>query len=377
LKLAIICRPFVFYGGLERATAGLVSELVQRGVDVHLLTTRRQLHWPGATIHHLPVLATPSLARLVSFAFAARHAARTGGYDVVQSHERTWGHDLYRAGEGCHRAWLRIRSAYLPARARWVVRLNPYHRLLLAMERSIFTPGHYRKLVAISRFSRDEICRLYPVPPEDVVVIYNGVDLVRFTPANRARHRRAVREEFGISESARLALFVGSGFERKGLDTLILALAQVKERTLRLAVVGKGNTETYRALAARLHVDDRIHWIGAVPDVERFYGAADLVCLPTRYDPFGNVYLEALASGLAVIASPRSGGAEIVTHGRDGFVLRDPDDSKELADAIDAFADPARGRQLEHAARQNAERFTYAAQVDQFLALYREVGRPS
>jgi UDP-glucose:(heptosyl)LPS alpha-1,3-glucosyltransferase len=365
MKLAIICRPFVFHGGLERATAGLVAELVRRGIDLHLLTTRSQVEWPGVTIRRLPVCSTPSLARLLSFALSSWWAVKSGKYDLVQSHERTLAQDLYRAGEGCHRAWLEIRASRLTPRGRRLLYANPYHRTLLAFERFIFSPGHYRKLIAISELGRAEIHRLYRVPSEDIAVIYNGVDLARFSPEKRAQYRGEVRRRYGVSDDALLVLFVGSGFERKGLDTLIRALARLDERRIRLAIVGKGNIVPYQAMASQLGVAARIHWIGPLEDVETLYAASDLVALPARYEPFGNVHLEALAAGI--------GGSEILTPGLDGVIVKDPEDSVELATAIESVAEPARRRLWEEAARRTAERFSYASQVEQLIALYREV----
>ena len=107
MKLALICRPFSFHGGIETATAGLVNALVKRGGhDLHLLTTAAQFPAPGITVHRLPVLSQPSVLRHLSFALAARRTARAGGYDLVQSHERALEQDIYRAGEGSHRAYL-------------------------------------------------------------------------------------------------------------------------------------------------------------------------------------------------------------------------------------------------------------------------------
>ena len=104
MKLAIICRPFVFHGGLETATAGLIEELVRQGHEVHLFSTEGQPEIPGVRLHRLKVIAAPSLARVVSFALAAKAAVSRDRFDVVQSHERTLVQDVYRAGEGCHRA---------------------------------------------------------------------------------------------------------------------------------------------------------------------------------------------------------------------------------------------------------------------------------
>jgi UDP-glucose:(heptosyl)LPS alpha-1,3-glucosyltransferase len=106
MKLALVCRPFTFHGGVETATAGLVGELARRGHSVTLLTTRAQRPVEGVRVRRLPVLSQPSLLRLISFGMAARATARAGGYDIVQTHERMTGADVYRAGEGTHRGYL-------------------------------------------------------------------------------------------------------------------------------------------------------------------------------------------------------------------------------------------------------------------------------
>src|SRR5438093_7890933 len=101
MKRAIISRPFVFHGGVETATAGLVGALVAHGHEVHLYSPPGQLALPGVSLHRLPLPRSPSLVRALWLPVAAARAARAREHDVVQSHERTLSQDLYRAGEGC------------------------------------------------------------------------------------------------------------------------------------------------------------------------------------------------------------------------------------------------------------------------------------
>ncbi len=372
MKLAIICRPFAFHGGLETATAGLIGELVRQGLELHLLTTAGQAPWRGVTVHRLPVLSQPSLARLLSFTLVAGAAVRNGRYDVVQSHERTLVHDLYRAGEGCHKAYIEMKAHRLGVAGRLSLRANPYHRVLLALERRIFDPKRSPRIVAISRGSQEEIQRLYGLSSERMALIYNGVDLTRFSPENRQRYRARTRSEMGIGADHWLILFVGSGFERKGLGPLIEGVARLPDRRVRLCVVGKGRTAPYQELAVRLGIQDRVVWAGPHSDVERFYGAADLVALPALYEPFGNVHLEALASGLPVLTSGRSGGAEVVVPGKTGWIVDDPEDPAQICRGLEALRDGEAGRYRE-AARAAAEPFTYEAQARAFTELYGKI----
>ena len=274
----------------------------------------------------------------------------------MQSHERTLAQDVYRAGEGCHRAWLAARGRHgRPL----------YNAVVLAIERRLFrtTP----RIVAIARAGKAEIESLYDVPPRRVDVVYNGVDLVRFHPASCARVRVSARAEARVPAGASALLFVGSGFERKGLGTALEALARIRADA-RLIVVGRGNVDAYQAQARRLGIEERVIWLGARPDVERWYGAADVVVLPTTYEPFGNVHLEALASGVPIVTTSAAGGAEIVNDTCGAVVT--PGDPRALAEAVERLGARSRNDLLA-SCRAAAEPFTYAAQVAGFHAVYR------
>jgi len=361
MRVGLICRPFSFHGGVETATAGLLSALRHAGHDVELISTHRQKGVAGLVVHRVRTLRHPSTLRLLSFALAARATAARHGYDLVQSHERALGQDLYRAGEGCHRG-------YLEAMGRRAA-LDPFHRLVLALERRIFRLRSARHVVAISRQGKEEIQRRYGTDPRRVTLIYNGVDLERFHPDNRGRHRRPTRDELRVPQDAWTVLFVGSGFERKGLGPLLEAFARGADAAARLVVTGKGDAARYQALAARLGLADRVVWTGPQEQVERFYAAADAVALPARYEPFGNVHLEALASGVPVLSSARAGGAEVVRSGVNGWVAAEPA-AGPIAEGLAALRDPPAGGWV-GAARASAEPFTFALQAEAFSDLYR------
>jgi UDP-glucose:(heptosyl)LPS alpha-1,3-glucosyltransferase len=348
MKLLIIARPFVFHGGVERATAGLVGALVEHGYDVHLLTPRGQYAVPGVTQHALALAAV------------ARLAAARGTWDIVQSHERTLRQDVYRAGEGCHRAYL----ASLGGGGRGL-----YHRIVLGLERRVFagTP----EIVAIAKRGAAEIAALYAVAPARLSVVYNGVDLERFHPRLRDAHRAAARAEVGVPPEAWTLLFAGSGFPRKGLDVALRALHALGDGAAHLIVIGRGDVAPYRALARELGVDGRVVWLGVRPDIERWYAAADVLVLPTRYEPFGNVHLEALATGLPVVTSRVAGGAEVVDALCGAAV--DPRSADEFAGAVARLRARSEA-EVRAAARAAAEPFTFARQVSDLERLYKRVG---
>src|SRR5207249_5633973 len=250
----------------------------------------------------------------------------------------------------------------------------PHHRLLLWLERRIFTLESARHVVAISGQGKEEIHRLYKTPARAVTTVYNGVDLDRFHPDNRGRWRSETRAALGISAEAWLVAFIGSGFERKGLGPLIEGLARLGDRRARLFVAGRGRTEPYRLLAERLGVSDNVTWSAPRPDVERLYAAADVVALPALYEPFGNVHLEALASGVPVLTSAQAGGSDVIVSGRHGWVVAAPA-GHAISDGLRALREDHRAR-LAHAAGEPAALpFTFEAQVDRLASLWQSLRR--
>ena len=114
MKILIIARPFTFYGGIEQATAAFIRALVTHGYEVHLASPPGQSAVPGVTHHRLAVPPLSGTIRALALVAAARPLIARGGWDIVQSHERTLGQTIYRAGEGCHRAYLATRDAAAP-----------------------------------------------------------------------------------------------------------------------------------------------------------------------------------------------------------------------------------------------------------------------
>lgn len=380
MKIAFIRKTYRFHGGAEQHLTQLMIDLQKAGHEVHLFAHR----WTGErlagiTFHPVPMIGGLSFLKVVSFAWFAKRALRGHRFDIVQSLDKTISQDIYWAEDGCHRAWLAARAKLISSPLkRFLVSLNPLHRLILRIESSIFKKGNYKKIVAISKQVKEEIVQTYQVDPDDVVVIYNGVDLSRFHPGNRERFRTALRAEHQVSESQFLLIFVGSGFERKGLRCVIEALGLLKEPEIVLFVLGRGASAGYLDRAEQLGIAASVRFLGAQPKVEAYYAAADLFVFPTLYEPFGQVHLEAMASGLPVITHAGCGGAEIVREGENGALLKDPTDALSLAEKIESFyngsrADPEWMRRLGRAARKEAERYPPERTVEEMIALYRKV----
>lgn len=285
---------------------------------------------------------------------------------MVHSFSRTRHQDVYRAGGGCHAAYLE--QAHGGRAATWR-RLSPRHGVLLEMERRIFADA--TQLVQCnSELVRDQIRARFAVSPERLVVLPNGVDTERFHPDRREREGAHLRSELGAGP-APVWLLVGSGLRRKGLDTALAAFARAARAGAELWVAGRDDPGPWRALAGRLGIADRVRFLGPRSDLEDVYAAADALLLPTRYDAFANVCLEAAAAGLPVVTSATNGSAATLREG--ALVVDDPEDVEGFARAIEQLDDPAERRRRGEAGRAIAETLGWEEHVRGLCQLYARV----
>ena len=359
MKIALIRQRFTAWGGAENTLGYLAQEFVRQGHEVTLLSASWQGELPSRWHQHLangrlrwlkvPVWAGKS-GRALSFAVNTRRLLRQADFEVIYSLERTLYQDVYRAGDGCHREWLARRRPYISILQRLGIALSPFHRLLLGLEKRLFQSEPLQLVIANSRQVKSEIERHYGMPSEKIRVIYNGIDRQRFSLEVVPARCSQLNQELGLSALVPTIVFVGSGFERKGLAFLIKALARLANARVLLLVVGSGHYDPYQRLARKLGVASKVRFLGPQPQVERFYAAAAVVALPTIYDPCSNVVLEALACGRPVVTTAANGAAEFITAGENGEILTRPDDVPALAAALTQFLDRREDHRIVEAA---------------------------
>lgn len=365
MRIALVHKRYDRLGGAEGDCYDLSHRLAARGHDVRLVVGECRVPAPPAVrVHRVPVVRAGQLAKLLSFAAFAPRVWRRLDADVVIGFGRTVGHDLFRASGGCHRQYLAHRAAEEGKLAAVRHAASPYQQALLALERRQYAPGGYRKILTVSERTRAEILATYPrVPSGDVAVVRYGVDVTRFHPERRDREGAAVRRELGIPLEQPVVLCVGTGFRRKGVDRLLAVWE--REPPAGAALVVAGNDQHLAAYRRRGGATGgRVVFTGPRADVERLYAAADLFTLPSMFDAFGMVVLEALAAGLPVVASRGIGAAEVLTGPLADLVLDDPTDVDALARLLVRGLDPARRPALAAAARSVAEEASVERSVD-------------
>lgn len=352
-------------GGAEGDCYELSHRLAARGHDVRVVAGECRVALPpGVRLHRVPVVRAGQIAKLLSFAAFAPRVWRRLDADAVIGFGRTIGHDLFRASGGCHRRYVERLAADEGGLAGAVRRWRPYQRALLAIERRQYAPGGYRKILTVSERTRAEILDTYPrVPAADVVVVRYGVDVTRFHPSRREREGVTVRRELGVPLEQPIVLCIGTGFRRKGVDHLLSIWERQPPAGAALVVAGNDqHLGAYRRRAREAR--GLVVFTGPRADVERLYAAADLFTLPSMFDAFGMVVLEALASGLPVVASRDIGAAEVLTGRLAELIVADPADESALAARLALGLDASRRGEYAAAARAAGEAASIERSVD-------------
>jgi UDP-glucose:(heptosyl)LPS alpha-1,3-glucosyltransferase len=217
----------------------------------------------------------------------------------------------------------------------------PRHRVLLGLERGYFR-SRPKAVVAVSRQTARELVELYEVDPALITTIPNGYAAGEFSAEAARATRPGRRAELGLTDDDVVLLLVANELHRKGLKTLLEATALLADPRVQVHVVGRAPLDPYRPLIERLRLGDRVRWHGPSRDVASWYAVGDLFVMPTQYEAFPLVVVEALASGLPVITTAVAGSAEAVIPDTNGLLQHDPDDAEELAELLRCGLDPDR-----------------------------------
>ena len=372
MKIALVNHAFsLSHGGLERFSVNLATALHRDGHDVHAFAQQFRDLPAGVTEHVLRVPRKPSFLRILGFHRRAARAVGEQTFDVVYGLARFAPLDVYRMGDGVQKHWMRLR--YPLAAWRWFNYLiNPAHLCNLYLERRILTGSDCRRIVTNSQLCKEHAQRYYGIPADRIDVVYNGVNHEVFNPESMAARRDAVRRELGLKEDALAVLHVSNNWRRKGLSVLLRAVSQLGPRGkhVHVIVVGRGRPQPFLKLADGLGMAARLHLVGETREVQKYYAAGDLMVLPTRYDPFSNVCLEAMACGMAVITTTENGAAELIRVGENGYIQNDPQDANELARCLEHCLDRERIEAMGRKAWKTALPFTREKNMEATLAVF-------
>jgi glycogen(starch) synthase len=383
--------PPLVVGGLGRHVESLSRELVRSGHEVHVITRGEKdeivdevvdgVHVRRAALDPLAIDFTTE--SLLAWAQASEHSllratlpiVRRRRPDVVHAHDWLVAQSgvtlaaatrsplvatMHATEAGRHQGWL-------PA---------PLNLAIHSVERWLARAAD--EVITCSRPGRVETAELFELDPASVHVVPNGVDLDRWRTT--ARQRAELRSRH--AGDGPLIVYAGRLVHEKGVQTLLSAVRPLRERHpgLRLVVAGTGtHEEALHEQARSLRIARAVDWTGFVPgsQVATLFGAADVAVVPSFYEPFGIVALEAAAAGTPVAAATTGGLVDLI----DDHVVTASfaaGDIAALVDAVDVvLADPAAARRsVARARRVLARDYTWAAVAERTVRIYGEaVGR--
>lgn len=371
MKLCIVTHKIKKGDGQGRVNYEVAQEAIRRGYQLTLLASEvapellenRAVNWIS-----IPVEGYPS-EFIRNFIFAKKSAdwlgKNRGNLDLIKVNGAiTMSAADVNAVHFVHSSWWR--SPVHISRSRKDL-YGLYQWLFTAAnsywEKQAFSQA--KSIIAISEKVAKELVSI-GVPRQKIRVIVNGVDLQEFTPGVTSRSL------LGLPENVNLALFAGDiRISRKNLDTVLHALVKVPE--LHLAVVGGTQDSPYPAMAKALNISERVHFLGYRHDMPQIQRASDLFVFPSRYEPFGLVVIEAMASGLPVITATTTGAADLLNPDS-GIVLEDCDDVEALARALQLLdSDRSLRQQMGKVARTIAEQHSWSTMAQTYLNIFEEL----
>lgn len=314
-----------------------------------------------------PPMIPSRYLRLILYPHLSKKYLKSHDFDILHSNGTYYLEPDVLTLHEVHRCMIRTRRLW------HLKQLLPWEIAVLQYEKKNLKSKNVKKIICLSQGEKREVMEFYGVPEEKIAVIPNGVDLEEFKPNKKKREK--VRKSIGIEENEIVLMFSGHEFERKGLRYIIEALPMLKDKnSIKLVVVGRDNPEPYKKLAQKLGVLDKVKFVGFVPDITSYYSASDVFVFPTAYEAFSLATLEAVASGLPILATRVNGTEELIKEGYNGFLIeRNP---KDIAEKINILIeDDNLRKQMSKNARRTAENYSWDKIAKRYVEVYEEVSR--
>jgi glycogen(starch) synthase len=376
--------PPLIEGGLARHVRKLAENLALLGVDVHVLTRGREESPPeevlgGVLLHRVREPRRP--AELTEFITWVEHMNTdmlAAGVELGDRFEfdLVHGHDWLVAVAGDHLAKrfgtplaITIHATEYGRHQGWVSKHPQSH--IHGIEN--WMANRAEQVITCSAYMRDHVSDIYGIEEERVAVIPNGIDPSDLRRADQEEMRR-IREKFARPDE-KLVLLIGRLVYEKGFHVALEAMPRVVSNLgkVRFLVAGSGTHELeLRAQATELGLDEHGTFLGWIGDdvLHTLYRISDLTVVPSIYEPFGLVALEAMASGCPCLVADTGGLREVVPHEEVGlrFRSRDPESLAEVATRV--LADDELGRRLVAEAYEHLRGFDWLDVAEKTAEVY-------
>lgn len=367
MKVGVIIPKYGLVGGAEGFSYELTERLALRdSLEMHVFANKWRQGKSPVIFHKVPRITFPRFLRQVSFAHSANRKIMSTSCDLIHSHDRVFCADIFTMHGIPHRTWIK------EARRK---HLSLFDRSLVWLEKKTLENSRIPLVLPVSTLVKDELLKSYSIPESRLEVIHPGISEDRFASLDRQACRSEIRMRHGIPEKDIVILFVGMNFDIKRLDLVIKGTAELIAKDkgfqrLKVLVVGKGEKKRYQAMANDLGIREYIIFVGVSRDIEKYYLASDIFAMPSVFDTFGIVVLEAMFAGLPVIISSKVGAKDLIESGVQGFVLGKDSAAFEFSRRLEFLFINENRMKMGENARNTAENHTWDKVADKVYNLY-------
>jgi UDP-glucose:(heptosyl)LPS alpha-1,3-glucosyltransferase len=370
IAVAVVTPRYGLVGGAESCVYHLSEQLsFQEDFEIHVFANRWSDESPRMIFHRVPIIRYPRSLRPISFAYFSRTLVEKGTFDLIHSHGRIFHMDILTMHGLPHIAWVKdVRHK----------RLSLFDRTTAWVEKHGLTGCFPPVVLPVSSLVKEELVKLYGIPETRMQVVHPGVSPERFSALDREACRHEIRTRHGLLFTDIVILFVGLNYEVKRLNLVLEGVADLvrrnpESRSVKLLIVGKGPSNRYLSMARSLGIADRCFFSGVTHEIEKYYLASDIFLMPSSYDTFGLVVLEAMMAGLPVIITEKVGAGDLVQSGIQGFVLRDQPSPMEVAEKVTFLLNRENRLAMGEHARRTALKHTWQETGKVVAEIYRSL----
>jgi UDP-glucose:(heptosyl)LPS alpha-1,3-glucosyltransferase len=296
-KIAVIIGAFTRRGGAERMAVETCEHFKDR-YEFHVICREYENEIDGIIIHKVRRINIPRSLKRIIFAFQVRSVLKKLDVDIVHTHERIFEADIFSLHGTPPEHWAKevLGRKYL----------NPFDRSCAYLDRKLINSSRCKVLLPVSKLVEECYKRYYDLSQKTIEVVHPTVSDEFVNPPPPLFDWR---ERLSTPKDAKVVLFIANNYEHKGLDLVFDAIKEVlKQKDVYLWVGGRGNIPKYEARAKKMGISRFVRFTGMIKEnLPYLYRSADLFVLPSKFDTFGIVVIEALASGLPVIISKTTG----------------------------------------------------------------------
>ena len=367
-KIAFAMEKFSKYaGGAESYAVSLASTLIENGWKVHFWGESWDGEPKDALFHeiHIPRFL-PAWIKMLLFAWKHKKMTEKQHYDVVMGFGNTIYMNVYQSHGGVHQLST-ARKVYAENNVirrvakRIIIFLSIKQWVRAWIESAPFRLNPRPRIVAIAHMIKKDMESFFHTNPDEIKIIYNGVNTGKYNISLRQRMRGQLRDQWGVSENDVVFLFVSYDLKKKGIEPLAEAAAKLrrsKKDNFKVIVAGGQPYRSLIKLIEHLGLQDIFIFAGRIKYIEEFYANSDVFVLPTYYDACSLVVIEAMASGIPSITTIFNGASGIIADGKNGYILSHPPDPSDLADKMHLLMDKEKRRRMSEEAFRTGQEYS-------------------